>query len=225
MTPGLPACADVQGPDGSRFAFNGFGTAGVVHSSEDKADFTANDFEPNGAGYSRSWSAGIDSLIGGQVSATLGPKLSAVLQLIVQQNYNNTYWPHVEWANIKYLFTPDFSVRMGRIVIPTFMDSDSREVGYSNPWVRPPTEVYSANPITSVDGLDASYRLHLGGVTNTLQATYGRNLAFNFADGSRGQPPSSVSSTIEMMKRISADPAAIGYIDRGMLNDSVREVY
>ena len=41
----------------------------------------------------------------------------------------------------------------------------------------------------------------------------------------RGQPPFSVSSTIEMMKRISADPAAIGYIDRGMLNDSVREVY
>jgi ABC-type phosphate transport system substrate-binding protein len=41
----------------------------------------------------------------------------------------------------------------------------------------------------------------------------------------RGQPPSSVSSTLEMMKRLSADPAAIGYIDRGMLNDSVREVF
>jgi ABC-type phosphate transport system substrate-binding protein len=41
----------------------------------------------------------------------------------------------------------------------------------------------------------------------------------------RGQPPPSVSSTIEMIKRISANPAAIGYIDRDMLNDSVRVVF
>ena len=41
----------------------------------------------------------------------------------------------------------------------------------------------------------------------------------------RGQPPRSVLNTIEMMKRISADPAAIGYIDRGMMNDSVRVVF
>jgi hypothetical protein len=179
------AGADVQGPDGSMFSFNGFGTAGIVHSSEDKADFTATNFEPNGAGYSRSWSASVDSLIGGQVTAAFTPQLSAVVQLIAQQNYDDTYRPHLEWANLKYLFTPDFSARVGRIVMPTFLDSDSREVGYSNPWVRPPTEVYSLNPITSVDGLDASYRLHLGGVTNTLQANYGRNLAFNFANGSK----------------------------------------
>jgi hypothetical protein len=179
------ACADLQGPGGSTFSFNGFGTAGIVHSNDDKADFTANNYEPNGAGYSRSWSASVDSLIGGQLTATLTPQLSAVLQLVAQQNYNDTYWPHMEWANIKYLFTPDFSVRVGRVVIPTFLDSDSREVGYGNPWVRPPTEVYSANPITYVDGLDASYRLHLGRVSNTLQATYGRNLAFRFAAGSK----------------------------------------
>jgi hypothetical protein len=184
MTLWHPACADVQGPDGSIFSFDGFGTAGVVHSSQDKADFTATDFEPNGAGYSRSWSASVDSLIGGQVSATLGPRLSAVVQLIAQQNYDNSYWPHIEWANVKYLFTPDVSIRVGQFVMPTFLESDSREVGYSHPWVRPPTEIYSLNPITNLDGLDASYRLHLGGVTNMLQADYGRNLAFKAAAGS-----------------------------------------
>jgi ABC-type phosphate transport system substrate-binding protein len=41
----------------------------------------------------------------------------------------------------------------------------------------------------------------------------------------RGQPPPSVSNTIEMMKRIGANPAAIGYIDRNMINDSVRVVF
>ena len=179
-----PARAGVPGPDASMFTFNGFGTAGVVHSSEDKADFTATNFQPNGAGYSRNWSVSVDSLIGGQVTATFTPRLSAVLQLIAQQNYDDSYRPHVEWANLKYLFTPDFSVRVGRIVMPTFLESDSRSVGYSNPWVRPPTEVYSANPITDLDGLEAGYRLHLGGVTNTLQANYGRNLSYKFAGGS-----------------------------------------
>ena len=185
MTLWHPARADVQGPDGSTFSFDGFGTAGVVHSSQDKADFTANDFEPNGASYSRSWSASVDSLIGGQISATLTPQLSAVVQLIAQQNYDNSYWPHVEWANVKYLFTPDLSIRAGQFVMPTFLESDSREVGYSHPWVRPPTEIYSLNPITNLDGLDASYRVHLGGVTNILQADYGRNLAFKAAGGSK----------------------------------------
>ena len=41
----------------------------------------------------------------------------------------------------------------------------------------------------------------------------------------RGQPPPSVSNTVEMMKRISANPAAIGYIDRDMMNDTVRAVF
>jgi hypothetical protein len=171
--------------DSSMFSFNGFGTVGVVHSSQDKADFTATDFEPNGAGYSRSWSASVDSLLGAQAIANLTPQLSAVLQLVAQQNYNDTYWPHVEWANIKYQFTPDFDARIGRVVMPTFLVSDSRKVGYGNPWVRPPTEVYSLNPITTLDGADASYRLHLGEVTNTLQADYGRNLSYRFAAGDK----------------------------------------
>jgi hypothetical protein len=180
LTMWYTARATAEDFGGSMFSFNGFGTVGVVNSSDNKADFIASSLEPNGAGYSRSWSASVDSLIGAQLTANLTPQLTAVLQLIVQQNYDNTYWPHVEWANIKYQFTPDFDLRVGRMVLPTFLVSDSREVGYGNPWVRPPVEVYSLNPITTLDGVDASYRLHLGEVTNTLQADYGRNLSIQF---------------------------------------------
>jgi len=41
----------------------------------------------------------------------------------------------------------------------------------------------------------------------------------------RGQPPPSVSNSIEMKKRISENPAAIGYIDRSMVDDSVNVVF
>jgi hypothetical protein len=40
----------------------------------------------------------------------------------------------------------------------------------------------------------------------------------------RGQPPPSVSSDIEMRKRVSENPAAIGYIDRSLVDNSVRVV-
>ena len=95
----------------SMFSFSGFGTFGAVHSSENKADFTSSLFKPDGAGHGHDWSADVDSLIAAQVTANFTPQLSAVLQVVSEQNYDNTYRPHVEWANIKYQFSPDFETR------------------------------------------------------------------------------------------------------------------
>ena len=167
------AHAETADPDSSPsiFSFSGFGTAGEVYSSQDKADFTNSVFQPNGAGYTRRWSPEVDSLLGAQLSANIAPKLSVVLQVIAEQNYNGTYTPHVEWANLKYQFTPDFSVRIGRAELPTFLFSDTRKVGYTYPWVRPPIEVYGLLPITASDGAGFSYRLNVGDFTNTTQGS------------------------------------------------------
>ena len=155
------------------FLFSGFGTLGLVHSSENKADFTSDWFRPNGAGYSHAWSADVDSRIGAQVTANFSPQISAVVQVISEQRYDNSYIPGVEWANIQYQFTPDLSIRVGRIVLPDFLVSDYRKLGYSNVWVRPPVEVYGLLPFNSSDGVDASYRVHAGEITNTLQVICG----------------------------------------------------
>jgi Gram-negative porin len=167
-------CAAAEDPAGSMFSFSGFGTFSLVHSSEDEADFTASSVQPNGAGYTSSWSPDVDSRLGAQVTAHFTPQFAAMLQVISEQNYDNNFSPHVEWANISYQPTPEFSVRIGRIVLPTFLLSDSRKVGYANPWVRPPAEVYSISPISNSDGADASYKTHLGDVANTLVGTYGK---------------------------------------------------
>ena len=163
------ACA----AESPKFSFSGFATAGLVHSSEKKADFTSSILKPNGAGYTHTWSADVDSLIGGQVTAKFTPALSAVLQVIAEQNYDNSYRPHVEWANVQYQFTPRFSARIGRTVLPTFLVSGTRKVAYTYPWVRPPLEVYRLVPVTASDGVDASYRMHVGDFTHTVQANYG----------------------------------------------------
>jgi ABC-type phosphate transport system substrate-binding protein len=41
----------------------------------------------------------------------------------------------------------------------------------------------------------------------------------------RGQPPPTVSSASEMKKRVSENPAAIGYLDSSMVDDSLRVVF
>jgi hypothetical protein len=157
------------------FSFGGFGTLGAVHSSEDNAEFSGTTYKPTGAGYDHSWSAAVDSLIAAQVTANFTPKLSAVLQVISEQNYDASFTPHVEWANVKYQFTPDFSIRIGRTALPIFMLTDSRKIGYAIPWVRPPVALYDLVGVTSNDGVDGSYRMSMGAATNTLQVTAGRS--------------------------------------------------
>ncbi|MEO7795327.1 MAG: porin, partial [Thermoanaerobaculia bacterium] len=169
----LPA---VRGDDAPRvkFEFNGYATLGFVHSDEDQADFLGSLLLERGAGYSRSWSAEVDSRVGAQLSATFNSALSAVVQVVAEQAADGEYTPHLEWANLKYQVSPDTSVRVGRIVLPSFLVSDYRKVGYANPWVRPPNEVYSLVPITTSDGIDGSFRWLAGSFSNTIQAYIGQ---------------------------------------------------
>ncbi|WP_299696881.1 hypothetical protein [Hydrocarboniphaga sp.] len=156
------------------FSLHGFGTLGLVHSDAEDADFVGNFFQPDGAGYSGSWAAGVDSKLGVQLDAHHGDQLSAVVQLVSQYRYDGTYTPQIEWANVKYQFTPDFSVRAGRTVAGPFLLSDARLVGYTYPWIRPPQEVYGVLPVTNMDGVGASYRFQFSRGTDLVNVAYGR---------------------------------------------------
>jgi hypothetical protein len=173
---GAEVLATDPAPRASIFSLSGFGTLGAVHSSESEADFVSSIFSPNGAGYTRSWSPDVDSRIGAQATAVVS-QFSAVVQVIAEQNFDGVFRPHVEWANVKYQITPDFNVRLGRTGLPSFLYSDTRKIGYANPWVRPPVEAYSLVPIDTSDGVDASYKFDFGGFLNTLVAAYGNQTA------------------------------------------------
>jgi hypothetical protein len=156
--------------------FSGYGTIGVAHSDNRDADYLVDSFKPNGPGFTRAWNADTDSRLGLQASAEFSPRVSAVLQVISQQRYDGSYRPAIEWANVKFSPLPDLNLRAGRIVLPVFMVTDSRRVGYANAWVRPPVEMYSMVPVTNSDGIDASYRATLSGTTaDTLEVTAGRS--------------------------------------------------
>jgi len=168
-----PAAADTGSGDMPGLKLRGFGTLGAVHSDARGADFVSGFFEPNGAGHTRPWALGVDTKIAVQADATVSERLSAVLQVVSLHRYDNSYSPKIEWAFVKYQPTPELDIRIGRTVAKPFMISDARLVGYANVWVRPPQEVYGLVPITNKDGIDATYRLSLGGFVNSVHASFG----------------------------------------------------
>jgi hypothetical protein len=163
------------------FSVRGYGTFGLTHSDEDQADFIAKNVQPQGAGFTNSWSPDVDSKLALQVNAQFTSKLSAVVQLISESAYNSTwdgdpnarYHPSLEWANIKYQFNDQWSVRIGRSVLPINMISEYRNVGYANTFVRPPVETYGAVPFTNIDGGDISFKKPISGGINTLTVSAG----------------------------------------------------
>jgi hypothetical protein len=121
---------------------------------------------------SGSWSPDVDSRLGAQLDVGQGA-WSGVLQVISEQRLNGSYRPRVEWANIKYQMTPNLAVRVGRIALPVFLGAESRKVGYTIPWVRTPVEVYGALPISSSDGVDATWRWNAGAMRHATQVFSG----------------------------------------------------
>ena len=175
---GIFACitnAEAAGTDQPIFTFGGFGSLGVSHSSMRLGDYTLDSSIPKGAGLSEDWSTTNDTRIAGHLAAQFTPKLSAVLQVDSEYHSGNTYQPEVEFANVKYAFTPDASIRAGRLTLPTFLESENRDIGYTYAWIHPPLEVYRQEPITHSDGADVNYRLQIGEVGNSIKAIYGRS--------------------------------------------------
>ncbi len=160
------ACGSAQADP--EFKVSGFGTLGVTHSDNHDADYKIG-FMGSGVGNTRSTDFGLDTMAAVQLDGKIDSHWSAVVQIVSARNPDDDFTPHVEWANIKYAFSPDFSIRLGRVGLPAFMVSDTRLVGYANPWVRGPVEVYNHVPTSNTDGLDMSYRLPVGDAALTFQ--------------------------------------------------------
>lgn len=165
------------------FSLRGYGTAGVVHSDNDEADFSTSQFiQPEGVGYSDNPSFKLDSKVGLQLDMVFNERWSAVVQIVSQDGYGNSwdnsnvvddFTPSLEWANVSWRATDNLTLRAGRVVLPFLMMSDSIKVGYANHWLRAPIEAYYELPFFTSDGGDVAYKSSWGSTFNTFRAHYG----------------------------------------------------
>lgn len=168
----LSQAAWAQDGGDDRFKLSGFGTLGVTHSTEDKADVTPDFQTSRGVGASSATSAKLDSRLGVQFSAQFTDDFSGVVQAVSEYAVTESYKPELTLAHLKYRFSSAFTARLGRITAPLYMLSEYQRVGYAVPWVRPPMEVY--NYLLPMDGVEGVYNINAGDAVIGIQGFYGR---------------------------------------------------
>lgn len=162
--------------------FSGFGTLGGVVLDERSLYFVRGQgLNKPGGGYV---DLGPDSVVGLQVNASLGPRTDFTLQLRADEDYKGDYSPRVGWAFLRHAWSPELSTRIGRLRAPFFMLSDSLQVNYANPWVRPAPEVYGLNPFNDLDGADLLYQWDLGGAELEIRPYFGSGRVDVYGNGS-----------------------------------------
>lgn len=150
---------------GDHVTISGFGTLGVVRSSTDVAEF-GRDRQLGGA--TTDLDLGVDSNAGLQVVGRFNDWLSVTVQgLLARRDSEEDLTLEPEWAFLKVQPLPGMTLRAGRMALPTFLISDSRNVGFANTWLRAPNEVYGLALLNQMDGADLSYSHDFGSVNVT----------------------------------------------------------
>jgi hypothetical protein len=117
-----------------------------------------------------------DSRLGLQFTGTINEYMDATAQLIARGRGTNDSIS-TDWAFVSMRANDVTQVRVGKLKLSTFLISDYIEVGYAYPWVRPPLEVYSLNPINTLVGADMLYTPTVGNVQLMIQPYLGTNRA------------------------------------------------
>lgn len=137
---------------GGDFAFSGFGTVAVTYNDSDDFEFIRDLFQPSGV--ENEASTKVDSNLGVQLRYDFRHDTKAVVQVVSRHDEDGSMPPELNWAYIKHTPNPNWEIRAGRLGWDVYMLSDSRNVGYSHLWVRPPIEYFGFQQINHIDGLD-----------------------------------------------------------------------
>lgn len=168
---GLAAAAGAHAESPIKTSFSGFGTlVGTITDSNDR-QFIAGASQSKGA--DSDFDLGVDSRLGLQGRVDFDPAVSITGQVIAQRAGDKDFDPKVELLYGQYSGLSGLDLRLGRVVLPAFMVSDSRFVSYSLAGVRAPVLVYSMLPSSTADGLQAVYRRRIGPANWTITATTG----------------------------------------------------
>jgi hypothetical protein len=169
-----PAFAD----DDVKFRLSGFGTVGGAMTNSDDTGFRTAVTQARGA--KKQFDLGVDSKAALQGTVSFKGDFSVTAQILGIRRDDVDFDMAFEWFYAQYTGVPGLDLKAGRVVLPAFMVSDSRLVGYSIPWARVSPLVYSMMPMSNLDGGQATYRHSIGSAVLSAQITQGNTTSNSY---------------------------------------------
>lgn len=151
--------------DQKAFNISGFLTTGFTNASPtDIADQTITIDDDT--------SFDTDSILGLQTNFRLTDRADVTAQLTAKglEDFDLT----ADWAFLRYQVTDRTTFRAGKLRLPLYLFSESLEVGFSYPWIRPPQEVYQV-PIFNYEGIDSVFTLPVNDWVHKVQIFLGED--------------------------------------------------
>jgi hypothetical protein len=169
----LALCGAAHAADGITHKISGYGTLAGTFTDTNEAEFAGSLGKFSGA--NKQIDTGVDSRLGLQGVVTFDPKFSMTAQALMVRRQDKDFDVGLEWFYGQYSPLPGVDVRLGRVMIPAFLLSDSLNVGYAQPWMRAPGEVYSQMLINTLDGVQIGARHAFGSFVLSGQLASGKS--------------------------------------------------
>lgn len=119
------------------------------------------------------WAVNNESILGVQADINEHHDLSGSVQVLATNRSHGYFEPAIELAFLRYKFNPQWQMRLGRIWTPSFMNSETRYIGYSNTTLR--NTNYTLYQITNLNGADLQYAQPFASGTLNTAVYYGMN--------------------------------------------------
>jgi len=153
--------------------FDAFGTLAAYQGDDPVAGARA-DQRTARTTSNKDWRFDGDSQLTAQFTVNAQGPVRGVLQLLSKDDVIDRFRPRVEWLYLGWDATPDLSLKVGRVVAPVFLMSDTRNIGFAQTAVRPNQTIYQINPITSIDGANLNWSESVGGGNLSIEAAAGK---------------------------------------------------
>jgi len=122
--------------------------------------------------YDASLSVNKETHLNLQAQARMDEIVSLVAQWVGDTSESDTF--DLQWAYLNLDLSPHHRLRVGKSLAPFYRYSESLDVSYSHPWIRPPVETYRLSSRISLNGLQYFYRRSLNaGWDLSTQIYYG----------------------------------------------------
>jgi hypothetical protein len=167
------------------WSLKGFGSLVATRTTDDRVGWRVQNQPIDQArAHAGNWTFSAESLVGIQADVFAHRDWSGTVQVLAMDRSRGRVEPAVELAFLRHEVTPEWQIRLGRIWTPSFMNSETRYVGYANTTVR--NTNYTLYQITNLNGGDVRYKTRLADGNAMASAYYGSN-HYALPDNAAGQ--------------------------------------